>query len=163
MRAFTKKKKRSKFKKKDVGIPKYLGAQETLDTPCHICSGKIIYTSSKDIYNQKTKHCYKCEDCKARVSCKLEKEKLRDGRVVYKPLGLVEDKEARQLRIRCHQVIDSRWKYYNTMKRSTAYRKLAVGMNIPAHTCHFAWMNKKQLAYALDILCLTNWTQNKFL
>lgn len=152
------------FTKKDVGIPVYKNGQETLDNPCDLCGGHVIYTDNAILYKESKGlgFCYYCEDCYASVSCNKRKETLKNGDVVFSPLGNLGDKETRQLRIRCHQILDERWKLRQTMKRSTAYRKLAIGMGIPVESCHFALMNKKQLYYAIDVLTLTSWTRNRF-
>lgn len=152
------------FKKKDVGIPYCLNAQETLDTPCHLCGGEIIYTENKIIFNENKGLgvCYYCTGCEAMTSCHKKKEKLKDGTYVHSPMGIVAGKEMRQLRLRCHQLLDVKWRINRTMKRSTAYHKLAIGMGIPYNTCHISWMNEEQLLYALDVLMKTPWTKNRF-
>lgn len=157
-------KRKKPFKKKNVGIPFYMTGKETLENPCYICGGEVIYTGNEIVYNQPKGlgMCYYCTDCKALVLCKNKKEKLADGTLVYSPQGILGDKETRQLRAKCHQILDTKWRIQSTMKRSTAYRKLAVGMGIPPETCHFGWMNKEQIYYALDVLVLTEWTRNRF-
>lgn len=158
-------KRRKAFKRKVIEIPQTKSGIETLNNPCDICGGHVIYTDNKILYKESKGLgvCYYCEDCHASVMCnKSKKEYLPDGTQIYAPLGIIADKESRQLRLRCHQILDSKWRIQRTMKRSTAYHKLAKGMGIPFENCHFAWMNEEQLSYALEVLTMTEWTRNRF-
>lgn len=165
MKRNSKKRTKKKVKKRNVGIPEYTNGENLLKNPCKLCGGHVIYTDNAILYTESKGLgvCYYCEDCHASVLCnKQRKEILEDGTEVYSPLGILGTKETRQLRIRCHQILDSTWRLNRAMKRSTAYRKLAIAMGIPYESCHFSWMNTEQLAYALEILTLTQWTKITF-
>ena len=95
-----------------------------------IVSGKKIYPHRPDL---KEKLFWLCVSCNAYVGC--------HGNTTN-PLGILADKELRQLRIQAHEHFDKYWKQ-GKMNRKEAYQWLAVKLNIPYEKCHIGMFNKE--------------------
>ena len=111
---------------------------------CNICGGKVIFTDNSVVYGRKygSGKCYLCTQCGAYVG-------------THKPhpdaaLGLLADKEMRQLKIACHDIFDQLWS--NHSERNQAYKKLAEEMGIEFSECHFGYFTISQLNTAYQIL-----------
>lgn len=77
-----------------------------------------------------------------------------DGR----PLGVLADKETRELRVRVHELLDNVWlgeRERRREARAIAYEWLARFMRLPAEKCHVSMFTKKQCERAIEILSAT--------
>lgn len=119
-------------------------------TCCPYCNSKVIYTSNAEIYGKEygNGRCYKCTSCDAYVG-------VHDGTDI--PLGLLANKELRELKKQCHTLFDPVWKQNKSIKRKQAYQQLANALEIPIKECHFGWFNKDLLSQAKLILTNPNW------
>lgn len=110
---------------------------------CPYCKSEVIKTTNDKIYGKKYGNgmCFMCTGCDSYVGCH------DDGR----PLGIIANKELRDLKRKAHSLFDPYWKT-GKMKRKSAYRKLARQLEIPVNDCHFGHFNKGKLIQAIDII-----------
>lgn len=115
---------------------------------CNICGGEVVYSSNASIYGRKygSGYCYLCTQCGAYVGTHKPWPK--------RALGILANKEMRDLKMQCHEIFDSFWrgKPKASKKRNDLYRWLAKEMNIPAEECHFGYFDQQQLGKALELL-----------
>lgn len=84
---------------------------------CPYCKKEAEWTSNDVVYGKrygKSFMCYWCKNCDAYVGCHNN---------TREPLGIMANKELRQLRIKCHELFDELWKN-GEMTRHQAYRYL---------------------------------------
>lgn len=107
---------------------------------------------------------YHCDPCGAKIGCHIES--------AYKSLGSVGNYELRELRSTLHYYFDKLWKYsfergiikrperglddeharsWRTKCRMTAYKWLALKLNIEEKYCHIGMFNDEQCEEALGI------------
>ena len=103
---------------------------------CPICGSHEI-----DLVHTRYGYSYECRQCHATVGC---------HKGTARPLGILADKETKELRMECHELFDSKWR--NPRERRALYKQLADLMGISPEDCHFGKMNKKQLWIALSII-----------
>lgn len=115
---------------------------------CNICGGEVVYTSNASIYGRKygSGYCYLCMQCGAYVGTHKPWPK--------RALGILANKEMRDLKMQCHEIFDSFWrgKPKAGKKRHDLYCWLAKEMNIPVEECHFGYFDQQQLEKALELL-----------
>jgi hypothetical protein len=108
---------------------------------CNICGGSVRLVNNETIYGKpygKYPYVYYCSACGAYVGVHPDNS----------PLGILADKEMRELRSRCHELFDKTWK--NKTQRTINYGKLAMKLRV--RKAHFAWMSKEELRKAIKIL-----------
>lgn len=115
---------------------------------CNLCGGEVIFTTNDNIYGRKygSGWCYYCTNCGAYVGT----HKPRPSEA----LGILANAEMRELKVKCHEIFDKKWKESKTRhhSRDLAYSRLAKKMGIPVEDCHFGYMNLEQLKKAYQIL-----------
>lgn len=114
------------------------------DLPCPDC-GKVMNLRSDSRFK---KHgiWYACQDF---PRCKGSHGAHPDGSPLGKPAG----RETKQWRIRAHDLLDALWRGKKaTMKRSSAYRKLAEHLGIPFEECHIGSFDIEQCQKTVDFL-----------
>ena len=118
---------------------------------CNICGGPVVYTSNAIIYGREygTGKCYYCTKCNAFVGTSKNKPD--------EALGILADKEIRNLRQRCHSKFDAWWfNIKNKRKRRIArielYDRLAKELDIYREECHFGYFDAEELHKALSII-----------
>lgn len=112
---------------------------------CNICGGKVLYTNNSIIYGKPygSGKCYICTKCGAYVGTHKPNPK--------EAMGILANKEMRDLKMKCHDVFDKLW--HNSKERNELYKRLANIMNIPVDECHFGYFDIERLKIAYDILC----------
>lgn len=110
---------------------------------CPFCNGNIKYTSNAEVYGREYGNgkCYLCKKCDAYVG-------VHDGTNIA--LGIIANKEMRQLKMQCHDIFDKLWR--NSKQRNELYFKLSKLMNIDRDHCHFGHFDTEELKLALKIL-----------
>ena len=118
---------------------------------CNLCNGKVVYISNDLIYGAKygSGYAYLCTECKAYVG--THKPRPREA------LGILGNKEMRDLKIKCHNIFDKLWK--TSKQRKALYSKLAKELNIPLRECHFGYFDINRLNDAYKIL--RSWESDK--
>lgn len=97
--------------------------------------------------------CYFCTKCGAYVGTHKPRPK--------EALGILGNAEMREMKMKCHELFDRKWKNEQTSKkrhsaRKKAYRDLASSLNIPVEECHFGYFDMVMLNKAYEILRLEN-------
>lgn len=115
-------------------------------TICNLCGGKVIYTSNSVIYGREygSGKCYLCTNCGAYVGTHKPRPK--------EALGLLANKEMREMKVKCHSLFDERWKSKKHKSRRKAYEQLANQLKIPVSECHFGYFDMDMLNKAYEIL-----------
>lgn len=117
-------------------------------TVCNLCGGEVEYIPNSKIYGKSygSGYCYHCKNCGAYVGT----NKMRPKQA----LGILANKEMRELKMKCHDEFDKSWKYSSDPRseRSRAYERFAKKMGIDVSECHFGYFNTEQLNKALGIL-----------
>lgn len=115
---------------------------------CNLCGGKVIYTSNSLIYGKEygSGKMYLCTNCGAYVGTHKPRPK--------EALGLLADKEMRDMKMKCHDLFDERWKNQNNSReaRKKAYKDLAERFGISIDDCHFGYFDMDMLNKAYGIL-----------
>ena len=120
-------------------------------TECNICGGKVIYTSNSKIYGREygSGKMYYCTECGAYVGTHEPRPK--------EALGLLANKEMRDMKMKCHELFDKKWKNEPTSRkrhiaRKNAYKELSDRLQIPIEECHFGYFDMDMLNRAFKIL-----------
>lgn len=120
-------------------------------TKCNICGGDVVYTSNKIIYGKTygSGMCYLCTECRAYVGTHEPRP--------AEALGILANKEMRDMKMKCHELFDKRWKNEPTSKkrhiaRKRAYQELANLLAIPIDDCHFGFFDMDMLNKAYELL-----------
>jgi len=120
-------------------------------TKCNLCGGKVIYVSNSRIYGREygSGKCYFCTSCGAYVG--THKPRPRQA------LGILGNVEMRNMKMKCHELFDQKWRNEPTSRkryiaRQKAYRQLAEKLNIPYNECHFGYFDMDMLHKAYEIL-----------
>ena len=110
---------------------------------CPFCNSPVVYTSNAEIYGKEYGNgkCYICKKCKAYTG-------VHNNTNIA--LGILANKEMRNLKIQCHTIFDKLWK--NSKERNELYYKLSNLMNIEREHCHFGHFDLQELRQALNIL-----------
>lgn len=119
---------------------------------CNICGEEsVIFTSNKIIYGKEygSGKCYYCTECGAYVG--THKPRPTEA------LGLLANKEMRDMKMKCHDIFDAIWKEKETRKeqcqaRNELYVRLAKEMSMDVEECHFGWFDIDKLNKAYNIL-----------
>jgi len=116
-----------------------------IPTVCPYCNSPVIFTSNVAIYGKQYGNgmCYKCINCDSYVG-------VHTGTNI--PLGILANKELRELKKECHTLFDPIWQNNKNIKRTDAYKMLAKLLDIPVNECHFGWFDKETLYKAKEIL-----------
>lgn len=117
----------------------------------NICNGDVVYISNSKIYGKEygSGKCYYCTKCGAYVGTHKPNPK--------KALGILANKEMRDMKMKCHNLFDLQWKNELTSKkrhiaRRRAYKELADKLNISIENCHFGYFNLDMLNKVYSIL-----------
>lgn len=112
-----------------------------IPTICPYCGKEVIFTSNAEIYGREYGNgkCYKCVECDSYVG-------THNGTKI--PLGIIANKELRELKKKCHDLFDKTWDY-KLHNRGQKYKELAEYLKIPVEECHFGWFNKEILDKAI--------------
>jgi len=121
-----------------------------IPTKCIYCGADVIFTSNAAVYGSEYGNgkCYKCTRCDAFVGVHTKTDI---------PLGILANKELRELKKQCHALFDPVWKEQNNMQRGQAYRILAKKLDIPVEQCHFGWFGKETLEKCVKIMNAEKW------
>lgn len=118
---------------------------------CNLCDGRVIYTSNSKIYGREygSGKMYYCTKCGAYVGTHRPKPK--------EALGILANKEMRNMKMKCHELFDARWKNEQTgkvrhKKRREAYKWLARELNISIEECHFGYFDLDMLEKAYQLM-----------
>lgn len=112
---------------------------------CHYCNSKAYFKSSKVIYGKCFGMVYICSnfpECDAYVG-------VHKG--TKTPLGILANKELRELKKKCHALFDPLWKN-GEMNRKEAYQYLANQLDIVVSKCHIGMFNNETCLKAIKIL-----------
>lgn len=117
-------------------------------TVCNLCGGKVILTHNSEIYGKSygSGYCYLCTECGAYVGTHKKRP--------YDALGILADKEMRQMKMKCHDLFDKKWKGKKNQHhaRELAYQRLAKKMGLEVADCHFGHFDLETLNKAYEIL-----------
>lgn len=120
-------------------------------TICNICGGEVIYTSNSKIYGREygSGKMYYCTKCGAYVGTHEPRPK--------EALGILGNKEMRDMKMKCHDLFDNKWKSEPTSKkrhvaRNNAYKWLAEKLKISVDDCHFGYFDMDMLNKAYEVL-----------
>lgn len=120
-------------------------------TECNICGGKVIYTSNRLIYGREygSGKMYYCTECGAYVGTHEPRPK--------EALGILANKEMRDMKMKCHDLFDKKWKNEPTSRkrhiaRKNAYKELSEKLHVPVEGCHFGYFDMDMLNRAFEIL-----------
>ena len=120
----------------------------TQPTRCNLCGGEVVYISNAEIYGKEygSGKAYLCKNCGAYVGTHKARPK--------EALGILANKEMRDLKREAHELFDARWLYAKDRRsaRKECYKQLAKRMGIAVNECHFGWFDTKQLEQAIAIL-----------
>ena len=113
-------------------------------TICNLCGGKVIYASNSLIYGREygSGKMYLCTKCGAYVGTHKPRPK--------EALGLLADKEMRDMKMKCHALFDEKWK--NQKNRREARKKAYKELGISVDECHFGYFDMDMLNKAYGIL-----------
>ena len=112
---------------------------------CNICGGRVIHTTNDKIYNGRkygNGYCYLCTNCWASVGTHKDNPQIA--------LGILANKEMKNLKIKCHDLFDSFWT--TSKQRKKEYKWLADQLGISVQECHFGYFDLDMLNKALVIL-----------
>lgn len=117
-------------------------------TVCNLCGGEVILISNALIYGKPrgSGKCYVCTCCGARVGTHIRKSN--------EAFGILSDKEMRNARMRCHELLDIHWRHKKrkVKYRSAMYKWLAKKMQIDSKDCHIGCFDMEKLNKAIEIL-----------
>lgn len=130
---------------------------------CNVCGGNtddINAKTYKEIYgydrkDRAHKKFWQCENCKSYVGCHKD---------TYESLGILADKEMRELKKECHKKFDWLWRYDHGpfyKNRRSAYYYLSNHLGIRPMECHFGLLDKHLLEKALLILNRKGWWEHE--
>lgn len=102
---------------------------------CGFCGKAAVMVSSLDFYGRDYKtNIWKCDDCKAYVGTHGN---------TSKPLGTLANKELRELRKKCHALIDPYWKK-GKYSRTDVYKRMSKALNIPMKETHIGMFDEEK-------------------
>ena len=110
---------------------------------CPYCQKEAKFCENKEVYGKnygKSFMCYWCKDCDAYVGTHNNTDR---------PLGIMANKELRQLRMKCHAKFDGLWKS-GYLKRRQAYKYLSELME--KGEAHIGGFNKEECLKCLNKL-----------
>jgi len=120
-------------------------------TICNVCGEEVIYISNSKIYGREygSGKMYYCTSCGAYVGTHKPRPK--------EALGILANKEMRDMKMKCHDLFDKKWKNEPTAKkrhvaRANAYKWLAEKLNISIKECHFGYFDMDMLNKAYEVL-----------
>ena len=92
---------------------------------------------------------YYCTECGAYVGTHKPRPK--------EALGILGNKEMRDMKMKCHDLFDKKWKNEPTSRkrhiaRKKAYKELSEKMQIPVEECHFGYFDIDMLNRAFELL-----------
>lgn len=102
---------------------------------CPYCGEDVEILSSKEFYGiDYGTYVYLCRPCDAYVGTHKHSKK---------PLGTLAKKELRELRMKCHALIDPFWKS-GKMRRSEVYSRISKEFGLPKSKTHIGMFNEEQ-------------------
>jgi hypothetical protein len=113
---------------------------------CPYCNKtSTFYESSSQFYRGRNYGpVYACEDCDSLVGC-------HPG--TTQPLGVPANKALRELRQNAHRAFDRLWRGgESVMKRSDAYRWLALNMGLLSKQCHIGMFGEDQCCKVIELV-----------
>lgn len=116
---------------------------------CNICgSDEIRKTKNDEIYGRiyGRGDIFLCDNCRSYVGCHP------DGR----PLGLLANREMRDLKVKCHSLFDPIWKN-KEVPRGKLYGRLSNILKINKKDCHFGHFDVDMLNECLSIFQDEDW------
>lgn len=120
-------------------------------TICNICGGEVIYTSNSKIYGKEygSGKMYYCTKCGAYIGTHKPRPK--------EALGILGNKEMRDMKMKCHDLFDNKWKSEPTSKkrhvaRKNAYMWLSEKLKVSVDDCHFGYFDMDMLNKAYELL-----------
>jgi zinc-finger-containing domain len=119
-----------------------------MDHPkCPYCGKAAKFVKGDKVYPHRPDLAHKgfwcCEPCDARVGCHPS---------TNTPLGDLASGELRQARSRVHAAFDPLWRGGHDMRRSDAYRWLALEMDLKKDECHVGMFDLERCAAALEAI-----------
>lgn len=108
------------------------------EKPAELKKGSWLYPHSRHLHR---KLFWVCQRCDAHVGC---------HGVSSNPLGILANKELREMRIECHEAFDKLWHIEGGMSRDEAYQYLARQMGMTQKQCHIAKFDMEQCRQAID-------------
>lgn len=109
---------------------------------CQYCKGTATLCDSSAVYKKSYGLIYLC-GCGARVGAHKNSKK-------HKPMGILADKELRELRIEFHSLFDNTYK--NKKDRNKQYKWLSESIGISQKECHGATMENDTIKKAILFL-----------
>ena len=129
----------------------YLKTVNLQPSECNLCGGMVVYTSNSLVYGQEhgSGKMYYCTSCKAYVGTHKDRPTIA--------LGILADRQMREMKHNCHEVFDRRWQSAKTLeerkaRRRLMYKRLADKLEIPVEHCHFGYFNTELLKKAYAVL-----------
>lgn len=120
-------------------------------TKCNLCAGKVVYISNSQIYGREygSGKCYFCTQCGAYVGTHEPRP--------MEAYGILANEEMRNMKKKCHELFDMKWKNEPTSRkrhraRNRAYKELAEKLNISVDDCHFGFFDLDMLKKAYKVL-----------
>lgn len=112
---------------------------------CIYCGDKVGLVSNATVYGKEYGNgkCYKCESCDSYVGVHPD---------LKTPLGILANKELRELKKKAHFLFDPIWNKKDGISRTGAYNRLAIKLGIPTEQCHFGWFDKDMLLKTIEVL-----------
>lgn len=112
---------------------------------CPYCEKPSVFFKGSDRFYRGRDYgpVYACVPCDALVGC-------HPG--TTKPLGVPANKALRQLRMKAHAAFDPLWRGKSAMKRSDAYRWLAMNMGLLNERCHIGEFDEAQCLRVVELV-----------
>lgn len=120
-------------------------------TICPFCNSQVELMSNSVIYGREYGNgvCYKCINCDSYTGVHDKPKNNGD----YIALGLIANREMRELKKQCHAIFDPVWKENkDKIKRKHTYFYLADHLEIEMKDCHFGHFDLEILQKSLIIL-----------
>jgi len=120
-----------------------------LEKTCPFCGHDVVFTSNKELYGREYGNgkCYLCRHCLASTGTHP------DG----SPLGMLANREMKELKKVCHALFDPIWRTQKEVKRGELYTILADKMRIAKKDCHFGHFDVDRLTIAIQIMSEPYW------
>lgn len=115
---------------------------------CNLCGGRVIFINNKRIYGKSygSGKCYLCTKCGAYVGTHKNRP--------HNAMGILANKEMRDMKIKCHELFDKEWKKEKNRPkaRKAAYKNLAHRLGIKVRDCHFGYFDLPMLNKVYELL-----------
>lgn len=117
---------------------------------CNLCGGYVIFINNSRVYGRKQNSgkMYICTKCGASVGTHKSNRRIA--------LGILANEEMRDLRVKCHSILDKRLRFFpkidRNKERKRMYYELAEKLEIDVKDCHFAHFDLETLKRAYEIM-----------